>query len=83
MNRFLPLLLAAPLALAACGGDPSPADSAPAESTPHTEAHETAASSGPITPEMVDGVQVVAIEAGSMGFQPRQIQPADAIPQAA
>ena len=23
---------------------------------------------------MVDGVQVVAIEAGSMGFQPRQIQ---------
>ena len=44
MNRFLPLLLAAPLALAACGGDPSPADSAPAESTPHTEAHETAAS---------------------------------------
>ncbi|MAQ95787.1 MAG: hypothetical protein CMM84_19955 [Rhodothermaceae bacterium] len=74
MNRFLPLLLAAPLALAACGGDPSPADSAPAESTPHTEAHETAASSGPVTPDMVDGVQVVAIEAGSMGFQPRQIQ---------
>ena len=73
MNRFLPLLLAAPLALAACGGDPAPADPAPTEAT-HTEAHETAASSGPVTPEMVDGVQVVAIEAGSMGFQPRQIQ---------
>ena len=50
------------------------AEATPAEATTHTEAHETATPSGPVTPEMVDGVQVVAIEAGTMGFQPRQIQ---------
>ena len=69
MNRFLPLLLAAPLALAACGGNETPA-----ESNTHPDTHETATSAGPVAPEMVDGVQVVAIEAGTMGFQPRQIQ---------
>ena len=69
MNRFLPLLLAAPLALAACGGNETPA-----EPDTHPDAHETATSAGPVSPEMVDGVQVVAIEAGTMGFQPRQIQ---------
>ncbi len=68
MNRFL-LLLAAPLALAACG-DESASPSAPSA---HPEAHETAAA-GPVTPERVDGVQVVTIEAGPLGFQPRQIQ---------
>ncbi|WP_412069903.1 cupredoxin domain-containing protein [Rubrivirga sp. IMCC43871] len=69
MTRFfLPLVLVA--TLSACA-DEAPA---PPESPTHPETHETAAADGPVTPEMVDGVQVVAIEAGSLGFQPREIQ---------
>lgn len=70
MTRTLRILalLAAPLALAACAGE-EPAE-APAAST-HSPAHTTA--SEPVEPTMVDGVQVVEIEAGEMGFQPRQI----------
>ncbi|WP_412060787.1 cupredoxin domain-containing protein [Rubrivirga sp. IMCC45206] len=75
MTRFfLPLALV--VTLAACT-DEAPA---PPESATHPEAHETAAADGPVTPEMVDGVQVVAIEAGALGFQPRAIQLAAGVP---
>lgn len=78
MNRFLPLLLAAPLALAACAdadGDGGvvqeivdPVENAADAPEPYGTAP------APTEPRMEDGVQVVDIEAGSMGYQPRQIQ---------
>ncbi len=64
MNRFILTLalLAAPLALTACAEDaPAPIENAPA----------TAAAAA-VAPRMEDGVQVIDIEAGSMGFQPRE-----------
>ncbi len=92
MTRFfLPLLLAAPLALAACGDADVPDDRADmpamgAEATAEMRempdgsmmngaehAHMAAGTAGtPAPPHLVDGVQVVEIEAGAMGFQPRQ-----------
>jgi len=69
MTRFI-LPFALVVTLAACA-DEAPT---PAEPAAHTETHETPAPDGPVTPEMVDGVQVVTIEAGLMGFQPRAIQ---------
>lgn len=64
---LLALLFAAPLALTACADDaPDPVETAadPVE----TAAAPTDASA---EPRMEDGVQVVDIEAGPMGFQPR------------
>ena len=82
MNRFLPLLLAAPLALAACAdgdGDGGPVQEA-IDPVPTTDAAPDApgmgaeAASGPVEAEVADGVQTVEIEAGRMGYQPRQVQ---------
>ena len=90
-RSFFPLLLAVPLALAACGDAGSderadmPGMGAEAMDDMHEmpdgsmmdgaeHEHQASADGEAAAPEMVDGVQVVAIEAGSMGFQPRQIQ---------
>lgn len=59
------------LTLAACGGepgDPEPvdADEGAMQGTPPTPA--------PTEPELVDGVQVVEIEAGPTGFEPRAVR---------
>lgn len=75
-------LLAAPLTLAACGDADVPAD--PAADASHEMAdgtmmdgaeheHMADADGEAATPEIVDGVQVIEIEAGRMGYQPRQI----------
>lgn len=75
-------LLAAPLTLAACGDADAPAD--PAADASHEMAdgtmmdgaeheHMADADGEAATPEIVDGVQVIEIEAGRMGYQPRQI----------
>ena len=94
MTRFFPrraalvALLAAPLALAACGDADTQADTptvgAEASGETHTmpdgtvmdgaeHEHMASADGEAATPEIVDGVQVVEIEAGRMGYQPRQI----------
>jgi hypothetical protein len=89
-RSFLPLLLAAPLALAACGdaGSDERADMPGMGAEATDEMHEmpdgtmmdgaehehmAAAGDGATTPDLVDGVQVVEVEAGRMGYQPRQI----------
>ncbi len=66
MNRFLLTLalLAAPLALTACAAD-APARVESAVNAPD-------ASTVAADPRMEDGVQIIDIEAGSMGFQPRE-----------
>lgn len=84
MNRIL-LLLALALPLAACG-DSSDTASMPMDADATHEMadgtmmdgaeHEHMASGdidGPAEPQLIDGVQVVEIEAGAMGYQPRQI----------
>ena len=82
MNRStLALLLAAPLALAACGGadEPGPVQQV-VDPVPTTDAAPDApgmgaeAASGPVVAEVVEGVQTAEVEAGRMGYQPRQIQ---------
>lgn len=83
MTRFvLPFLLAAPLALAACGDaedaatDPVATSSQmpPGASDP-AGAHEHMAPTDrdAVTAEMADGTQTVEIEAGRMGYEPRRI----------
>lgn len=76
MTRFFPLLLAAPLVLAACGdaGSDDQADvpaSAPAVAAEHE--HMASADGEAAAPQVIDGVQVVEVEAGRMGYQPRRI----------
>ena len=78
----LALLLAAPVALTACGDgdgdggvvqevvDPVPTTDA-APDAPGTGAE---AAGSPVLAEVVDGVQTVEIEAGRMGYQPREVQ---------
>ncbi|MDT7858240.1 cupredoxin domain-containing protein [Rubrivirga sp. S365] len=69
---LLALLLAAPLALTACGGDtPAPVESA--ADAPEPLGTAPAPTDAPAEPQMVDGVQVVEVVAGPMGFQPREI----------
>ncbi len=59
--------LAAPLLLAACSSDtPEPPLAA-------TEAPAAYVPSPPIEAQVEDGVQVARVEAGEMGFQPREI----------
>ena len=81
MTRLIPTLAIAlllPLTLVACGGeDPAGAPAASASGT-HSPAHASAAE--PVEPRMEAGVQVVEIEAGEMGFQPRQIRLAAGVP---
>jgi plastocyanin domain-containing protein len=72
--KTLPLALLLILLLAACGSDE--ADDLSAE--PNTPAHahataEDAANTAETTPTIVDGVQVIEIEAGLMGFEPKKI----------
>lgn len=75
MTRFLLLiLLAAPLALAACSND-APAEAAAPE-PPGTVA---VPSDPPAEPRMEDGVQVVDVEAG-VTFRPSQIRLAAGVP---
>ncbi|MEP0546498.1 MAG: cupredoxin domain-containing protein [Rhodothermales bacterium] len=68
-------LLALLLALAACGD----ADDGAMQGAPPTgenatmHDHEMADDDGPAEPQIVDGVQVVEIEAGRMGYVPREI----------
>jgi plastocyanin domain-containing protein len=70
MLRFLPLLILC-FALAACGGDAS--DPEPVE--PDEGAMQGAPPAPePAEPEMVNGVQVVEIEVGPMGYDPRAIR---------
>ncbi|MEM1044207.1 MAG: cupredoxin domain-containing protein [Bacteroidota bacterium] len=85
----LAVLLAAPLTLAACadGADERPdTPETVAEATGETHTmpdgtemdgaeheHIASADGEAASPEMVDGVQVIEIEAGRMGYQPRQI----------
>ncbi len=74
MIRFslLALLLAAPLVLSACADDtPDPVEAA--ADTPEPLGSAPAPPDTPAEPRMEDGVQVVEIVAGDMGFQPRQI----------
>lgn len=66
-----------PLALSACGGE-SPAEAPSDPAAAHSSAH--AAASGPVEPTMEGGIQVVEIEAGPVGFQPRQIHLAAGVP---
>lgn len=67
----LAVLVAAPLALAACAGDQG--DGGPVQQAIDPIPASGAAPDGPAEPRMEDGVQVVEIVAGDMGFQPRQI----------
>ena len=76
MLRILSIFLLT-LALAACGGeatDPEPveADAGAMQAAPPAPE--------PAEPEMVDGVQVVEIEAGPMGYEPRAIQLQSGVP---
>ena len=96
MTRFLPnhailaALLAAPLALAACGdaGSDERADMPGMGAEAAGEMHEmpdgtmmdgaehdhvASADGEAAAAQMIDGVQVVEIEAGRMGYQPRQV----------
>ena len=68
---LLALLLTAPLALTACADDtPAPVENA--VDAPEPLGTAPAVDDQPVEPRMEDGVQVVDIEAGSMGFQPRE-----------
>jgi plastocyanin domain-containing protein len=69
MHRLLPLLLFA-FVLAACGDgtadlDPVDADAGAMQAAPPAPE--------PAEPDLVDGVQVVEIEAGPMGYDPRAV----------
>jgi plastocyanin domain-containing protein len=69
MLRFLSVLLLS-LTLAACGGDatdPEPVDADDGAMQGAPPAPEPAA------PDLVDGVQVVEIEAGPMGYEPSAV----------
>jgi hypothetical protein len=74
------LLLALPLALTACGDDAMEDAEGVTQATPpspdvsDTEADESA------RPRLEDGVQVVEIEAGRMGYQPREVALAADVP---
>ena len=81
---FAALFLAAPLALTACAdSDDAPsmpmgadathemADGAMMDGAEH-EHMASGATDGPTEPQLIDGVQVLDIEAGPMGFQPRK-----------
>ena len=68
---MLALALALPLALAACGGEPAERVEGVTQATPPTEA--TPEAPAPSAVRMEDGVQVVAIEAGMGGYQPREV----------
>ena len=69
MRHFLPILLLA-LLLAACGGES--AESIPSD-TPVGATQGTPPTEAPAEPTLVDGVQVAEIEAGPMGYQPREL----------
>ena len=71
MTRFvLSLLLAAPLALTACADDaPNPVENA--ADAPEPLGAAPVPTDAPAEPRMEGGVQVIDIEAGPMGFQPR------------
>jgi len=73
--RILPFALFLILFIAACGGDEADDLSAEPEDTQaHTHATaEDAATIAETTPTMVDGVQVIEVEAGMMGFAPKKI----------
>ena len=70
MLRHLPLLLLS-FALAACGGDATDPDPVDADEGAMQAAPPTPE---PAEPEMIDGVQVVEIEAGRMGYDPRAVE---------
>ena len=80
-RSILTLLLAAPLALTACGDgdgngvvqeaiDPPPTT----DVAPDMPGMGAEAASGPVAAQVIDGVQTVEIEAGRMGYKPREIQ---------
>jgi plastocyanin domain-containing protein len=76
MHRFLPILLCA-FVLAACGGesadlDPVEADEGAMQAAPPAPE--------PAKPDIVDGVQVVAVEAGPMGYDPSAIELTAGVP---
>ena len=103
MTRLLlPLVLAAPLALAACGDAPAEEPVATSSQMPpgasdlDGETHEMpdgsvmagaehehvtdGADGATATAEMADGVQVVEVEAGRMGYQPREVRLVAGVP---
>jgi hypothetical protein len=75
IKLFYLLALLITLPLAACGD----ADDGTMQGTPPTgddtamHDHEMADADAPAEPEMVDGVQVIEIEAGRMGYVPRTV----------
>ena len=76
-RAILTVFLAAPLALAACGDADTPDVDAPTEITdaaPDAPGMGVETIPGPAVAEVVDGVQTVEIEAGRMGYEPREIQ---------
>lgn len=74
MSRFLLVaVLAAPLALAACSSEPATPPDAPEPTSAATEAPPAYVPSPPVEAQMEGDVQVARVEAGAMGFQPREI----------
>lgn len=72
MSRIFASLLALSLSLGACASDaPEMAAEAPAEASAGTPA--AYVPSPPVEAQMEDGVQVARVEAGAMGFQPREV----------
>lgn len=72
--KTLPLALLLLLFIAACGGDAADDLSAEPETQEHTHATAAeAANTAETTPTMVDGVQIIEVEAGTMGFAPKKI----------
>lgn len=70
MTRFA-LLLALTFLLAACGPDSTDADRGAMQGAPPTDT--TTAEAGPAEPRLEDGVQVVEVEAGPMGYRPASV----------
>ena len=68
MKHALTLLLFA-LPLAACGGDPADAP----EDRQHDAVHEATVPGEPVEARVEDGVQVVEVEIGRMGYRPARI----------
>ena len=73
-KKSLPFVLFLMLFLAACGGSETEAPDAEPDAPAHTHATaDGAANTAETMPTMVDGVQVIEVEAGMMGFTPKKI----------
>ena len=69
------------LLVAACGGQPEPAETQPPEEASAEQAASSSATTAEATPAvMEDGVQVIEITVGPMGYRPRVVTLEQGVP---